>query len=122
MREVIKVKLGGAEHAMRPTFEAYGEIEAQLGALRPLYSQVITGAATLHALSIIVAIGMRQVERSDGRAITEDTVARRIYEQGVWSDEVIFAASEFLAALGWTPEQKKKIEAEAEKQDQTSSA
>lgn len=122
MREVIKIKLGGAEHAMRPTFEAYGDIEAQLGALRPLYTQVITGSASLSALATIVAIGMRQVERSDGRAVEESTVARRIYDQGVWSDEVIIATSEFLAALGWTPEQRKKIEAEAEKQDQTISA
>lgn len=113
MREVVKIRLGASECLMRPTYAAYGEIEARLGALRQVYTQVMTGGATLASLAAIVTIGMKQVDQGDGRQVEEQKVAKLIYEAGPWSDDVLVPIGELLASLGWTPEQKGKIEAEA---------
>lgn len=115
MREVVRIRLGASECLMRPTYAAYGEIEARLGALRQVYTQVLTGTATLSMLACVVTIGMQQVDQGDGRKVEEQKVAKLIYEAGPWSDEVLIPIGEFLAALGWTPDQKKKIEAEADR-------
>lgn len=115
MREISKIRLGAAECLLRPTFAAYGDIEARLGPLRVIYTQVLTGGASLQALAAIVTIGMQQIDQGDGRKVDEQKVAKLIFEAGVWSDDVLIPIGEFLASLGWTPEQKKKIEAEAEK-------
>lgn len=115
MREVVKIRLGASECLMRPTYGAYGDIEARLGPLRQVYANVLTDGATLSALAAIVTIGMKQVDQSEGRELDEQKVAKLIYEAGPWSDEVLVPIGELLASLGWTPEQKGKIEAEAEK-------
>ncbi|REF69649.1 hypothetical protein E3U25_18750 [Paracoccus versutus] len=115
MREIIKIRLGASDCLMRPTFAAYGDIETRLGPLRPLYTQILTGSGTLAALACIVTVGMRQTDQGDGRQVDEQKVAKMIFEAGPWSDDVIIPIGEYLAALGWTPEQKGKIEAEAER-------
>jgi hypothetical protein len=126
MREVVKIKLGGAQFSLRPTFEAYGEIEAQTGKpLRNLYTGVVYGSATLVELSQIVLIGIQQVDGQDvdqrsGAKFQVDTVAQRLWDNGIFSEDVIGPISDYLAALGWTPAQRKKIAAELdEKEAQT---
>lgn len=114
MREIVSIRLGASDCQMRPNFEAYGEIEARLGPLRTLYTQVVTGGATLSALAWVVTCGMRQIDQG-GRQVDEQKVAKMIFEAGPWHDEVIAPIGDFLAALGWTPEQKAKIEAEVER-------
>lgn len=123
MREVVHIKLGGAQYLLRPTFEAYGDIEARLGkALRPIYTAVVTGTATLHEMSQIVHVGLLQVDGQGvddltGQPISVDAIAKRLYEQGAWSEDVIGPLADFLAALGWTPDQRKKIAAEVDRQE-----
>lgn len=110
MREAVRIRLARKEYLLRPTFDAYGEIEARHGPLRTVYTAVVTGTATLAVMASIVGIGARQV---DGQADDwgDDAIAQRLYEAGAWSEEVILPIGEFVAALGWTPEQRKKHEA-----------
>lgn len=125
MREATKISLGGAVKMMRPTFEAYGEIETRTGLpLRSVYTAVVTGSATLETMATVVLVGMSQVDGQTqdartGQGISVEGVAERLYENGVWSDQVIGPIADFLASLGWTPEQRKKIEAELAEQEGT---
>ena len=124
MRELTKITLGGAEKLMRPTFAAYGDIEARIGPLRGVYTSVATGTATLEQMAIIVFVGMSQVDdqRRDERTgadITIEAIAERIYENGPWSEESIEPVVEYLASLGWTPDQRKKIAADLKAMDET---
>lgn len=112
MREVVSIVLGGVEHQLRPTWEAYGEIEARCGPLFQLWQKVGLGGATLQEMAVIVAAGMRAAGSVDGRKIDETSVGRRIYEVGAFSDDVKLPILQFIEALGWTPEQRKKLEAE----------
>lgn len=123
MRELVKITLGGSEHFMRPTWEAYGEIESRCGPLNALWRSIGFGTATLKDLATVVTVGMRAAGSVDGRKIDETAVSRRIYEAGPWSDEVTGPILEFLESLGWTPEQRKKLAADLEKNKaKTSSA
>lgn len=123
MREVVKIELGGAVKLMRPTFAAYGDIEARTGQpLRTVYTSIVTGSATLQTMADVVMVGMEQVEGQEtdprtGVKISAEAIAERLYENGAWSDEVIGPISDFLAALGWTPDQRKKIAAELAEQE-----
>ena len=115
MRELVKITLGGAEHNLRPTWEAYGEIEARCGPLNGLWQSVGYGTATLAQMAAIVTIGLRAAGSLDGRKIDEATVSQRLYEAGPWSNEVRVPITEYLESLGWTPDQRKKLQAEADR-------
>lgn len=117
MREAVQITFGRQVYLLRPTFAAYGDIEARLGSLRTVYTTVASGTATLEAMAFVAYVGMNQVDgqKADpktGIAITEEGVAMGIFENGAWDLEAtIKPLSDFLAALGWTPEQRKKIDA-----------
>jgi len=122
MREVTKIKVGGAEYNLRPTFHAYGDIESSLGKpMRELYHMAGTGMLTLAQTAEIVLIGMRQIEgqtkdRRTGADFTIDGIAQGLWDGGTFSAETINPVVEFIASLSWTPAQRKKIEAEVDKQ------
>jgi hypothetical protein len=103
---------------MRPTFGAYGDIEARIGSLRQAYSNVMTGIATLRDMAIIVTIGLKAHGEDGQREFSEDKTAKLLFDEGAWSDDVIASIADFLAALGWTPEQRKKIAAEVQRQEE----
>jgi len=122
MRGSVKIVLGGKEKSLRPAFDAYDQIEERLGPLRQVYTSVVTGTATLQAMAHVVYVGMSQIDDQlidarTGTNITEEAIAQRLYDAGPWSDDVIGPISDFVAALGWTPDQRKKIAAEVEKQE-----
>lgn len=123
MREVVNLTLGRTQIALRPTFEAYGDIESRVGKpLREIYMAVFSGTAKLNEMAMIVHIGAAQIEgqlvdERTGVSMSPDGIARALYEQGPWDlDAVIQPIADYIASLGWTPEQRKKIEAEADKQ------
>ncbi len=110
MRDLVKITLGAQDYYLRPTFEAYGKIEAVCGNLRDLYATVATGRATLQVLAYVVKVGTD----ANGEALGQDAIGNRLFEQGPWALETaIEPVSAYLAELGWTPEQRKKAQAEA---------
>lgn len=116
MREAVKIALGGTEFSLRPTWSAYGEIESRCGPLNTLWRNLSIGNVTLQHMTVIVAAGIKAAGGSpDGRPVSEDAVSKRLFEQGPWSDEVRVPILEYIEALGWTPEQRKKIQAETER-------
>lgn len=129
MRESTNIVLGGAAYIMRPTFAAYGDIESRLGQkLRQVHTSVFSGLASLDEMAKIVHIGISQedgqlVDQRTGIEITPDGIAEAIYENGAFDLEMtIQPLTAYIASLGWTPEQRKKIEAEAEAREILSSA
>ncbi len=111
MRELVVFTLDGAKIPLRPTFEAYGAIEARFGNMRQVYTTVVTGFASLEVLSGIIKIGSDEA----GETFGEDAIQRRIYANGAFHEDTILPVADFLASLGWTPEQRKKIQADAAK-------
>lgn len=106
MRETVKITLGGAEHRMRPSFEAFAEIEDRLDTTLPqLYRAHMQGALQCAEMGVIVAAGMNA--DTAGSAKAED-VARRLFEIGVMADGVRLPIAQYLLALAWTPEDGKK--------------
>lgn len=64
-------------------------------------------------MAIIVVAGMKA--SSSAGNISEDAAMRALFDEGVWwdmEDGVGLAVLQYLEALGWTPEQRVKIEAE----------
>lgn len=115
MREVVKIDLGGVEYSLRPTWSAYGEIESRCGPLNTLWRNLSMANVSLQEMAIVVATGIKAAGGSpDGRAVSEAAVSKRLFEQGPWSEEVRVPILEYLESLGWTPEQRKKIQAEME--------
>lgn len=111
MRELVTFTLDGVKMSLRPTFEAYGAIEARFGNLRQVYTTVVTGYATLALLAGIIKIGSDEA----GEAFHEDAIQQRLYGNGAFHEDTVLPISDYLAALGWTPEQRKKIAADAAK-------
>ena len=107
MRQPVKIELEGIEHQLLPTFDAYANIEGRCGALRSLYQRVMTGQVTLVEMGIIVAEGMKA---NGVKNVDEKAAQLRLFATGPFSDPVIEALGHFIAALGWTPEQKKKLD------------
>lgn len=120
MRPVIEIRLGGALHSMRPTFKAYGDIEAKLSlTIRELYSKASVGVLSLYEMGEIVSIGMSEFlsEQEGARGVDAEKTRKMLYEQGTWDEALIISITDYLASLGWTPEQRKKITAEIERQE-----
>lgn len=71
-------------------------------------------------MAIVVVAGMRASPSSEGKNITEDAAMRAIFDEGTWwdmEDGVGRAILDYLEALGWTPEQRGKIEAERKRME-----
>lgn len=118
MREVARIRLGGVEHMLRPTWEAYADIEARTNfSIRSLWIRIAKGEATLRELAVIVAAGLKASDES-GRTVSETKAMQLLFEDGPWEDETLAPISEYLELLGWTPEQRKKIMAAVKELEQ----
>lgn len=126
MRDSVEIMLGGAMYSLRPTWGAYAEIEARTGlSLRALWFKFSTGDIKLSEMSAIIVAGMKA--NAGEMNISEQAAMRSIFDAGPWWDHEDGLSSKlisYLEALGWTPEQREKIQAEveAENQAKTSSA
>lgn len=111
MRDTIRIRLGAGHFGMRPTFGALAEIEGVLrSSLSEVYAAHYRMGLTALELGEIVRIGLE----ANGEATTgADACAERLYELGVYSDEVRRPIGAYLLALGWAPEEaRKKLAAE----------
>lgn len=118
MRESVQVNLGGAVYQLLPTWGAYAEIESRTGSsIRALWYKFATGDVKLSEMTTILVAGMKASDPNMN--ISENAAMRSIFEAGPWWDQedgVNVKLIQYLEALGWTPEQREKIEAEEEKQ------
>lgn len=115
MRRTVVISLGGVKISMAPTLRAMEAIESRIAPLRVIYGQVMTGQASLEAMAYIIATGMREHAEYRGEKVSEANCAQMIFDAGPFSEDVITPLADFLAELGWTPEQREKIAAEMEK-------
>ncbi|MEL6316139.1 MAG: hypothetical protein AAFR16_00725 [Pseudomonadota bacterium] len=113
MREAVRFTLpGGRARALllRPSWEAYGEIETAIEASLP---QIYRGHALLQLrlrdTAQIVAIGANA--HTPGSAEVE-SVERRLYELGPAADGPRAEIGRFLLALMYAPEEARKKAAE----------
>lgn len=117
MRESIDILLNGAAYQLRPTWGAYAEIESRTGrSIRELWIAIANGSIKLSEMAAILVAGMKASD--PGMNIGEHKAMQALYESGTWWDQDDGAAikvAEYLESLGWTPEQRKKIQAEIEK-------
>lgn len=118
MREVVEVQLGGAVYSLLPTWGAYAEIESRTGSsIRSLWYRFATGDVKLTEMAVILTAGMKA--QDPGANIGEQAALRAIFEAGPWWDQddgLLRKLIDYLEALGWTPEQRGKIEAELQKE------
>lgn len=116
MREFVEVQLGGATYTLLPTWGAYAEIESRTGhSIRSLWFRFATGDVKLSEMATILVAGMK----ANGTDINvgENKAMEAIFEAGPWWDQADGINSrliEYLEKLGWTPEQREKIQAEVE--------
>lgn len=117
MRDGVDIRLGGVDYSLLPTWQAYSDIEARTGkSLRSLWIALLTSQLELRSMAVIVCAGMRASDAS--RNIGEDAAARAIFDEGTWwdlEDGIGRRILDYLEALGWTPDQRGKIKAEAAK-------
>ena len=115
MREGIAMKLGGTDASLLPTFQAYADIERRLGQpLRQIYTLAATGMLPVMDMATVVTIGANEGMLAGDRPLDLNKTAEVLYSAGIFSDEVLVPVVDYLAALGWTPEQRRKIAAAAE--------
>lgn len=118
MRDVVEVQLGGAVYSLRPTWGAYAEIESRTGtSIRALWYRFATGDVKLAEMATILTAGMKAYDPSAN--IGEQAALRAIFDAGPWWDQqdgIGTRLIEYLEALGWSPEQREKIQAEVEKE------
>jgi len=119
VRAATTITLAGVEQTLRPCFSCYRDIEQRCGmSLREVYTLCFTGQLQISHAAVIVTLGMKAADMADA---DEQKVAQLLYDSGMWDDVLIAQISEFVASLGWTPEQRKKILAEEEKEAATPS-
>lgn len=118
MRDVIEVQLGGMVYSLRPTWGAYAEIESRTStSIRALWYRFATGDVKLAEMATILTAGMKAYDPAAN--IGEQAALRAIFEAGPWWDQADGIGTrliEYLEALGWSPEQREKIQAEVEKE------
>lgn len=84
--------------------------------LRQVYASAASGMLTIAQTAQIIKIGVDASEEfSNGFSL--ENVQKHLFEMGPFSPEVIEPVSNYLASLGWTPEQRKKIAAAIEQQE-----
>ena len=118
MRDTVSIMFGGAVYQLRPTWQAYAEIESRTGkSLRALWISIASGDVKLMELATVVMAGMKAADPNMN--LSESATMRALFDAGVWWDQdegIALKVAEYLEMLGWTPEQREKIKAEIEKQ------
>lgn len=116
MRTITHITLGGAEYPLRPTYAAYRTIEERSGkSLREVYALSFTGQLSIGMSAVVVHSGM--IAARPEEQYREEKIAELLFEEGAFHEDTVLAISEFIANLGWTPAQRKKIEEEAARQE-----
>jgi hypothetical protein len=100
-RGEISVKLDGADHVLRPDFDAILAIDEGLGGITALTRRAIADVSslTLQELAVVITEGIKAHGRSTGSASAHsgvDTVKRMIVKNGI--PTVLPAVAAFLAA------------------------
>lgn len=83
-RGEIKIKLGDAEHVLRPTYKVLAEIEGKLGGLLGLAKKFSDQEFTLTDVTTIIVACMREITPENGN-INEEEVGQAIIKEGMIS-------------------------------------
>lgn len=79
-RGEIEITLGGKQYVLRPTFEAFCEIEAELGdKLLPLVRRFYTGSVGLRDVATVIYHGMKAA----GSKVTLNEVGEMLVDDGI---------------------------------------
>lgn len=108
----VRIKLGGKDHPLRPTFGAMREIEAQCGSsCTTLYGLLARQELHIGEAAKIVYYGLTAV---DAKAATDwEAVGNRLFEERIASPHIRESIAAYLLALLYSPEDaRKKVDGE----------
>lgn len=103
MRDAVKLRLGGKEHSLLPTFGVVDAFEDRHYGLLDHLDRLMNGRATIHARAFLILQGLK----AGAPEVNWDfaTVMERLWEQGYWDESVVMTEGEFIERLLYTPEQ-----------------
>lgn len=112
MRDAVKLKLGGREVSLLPTFAVVDAFEDQFDGLVNHLDQLITGKAKLQVRAFLLLEGLKAANPDVDWKF--DTVKERMFDMGLWHEDLVTKESEFIQRLMFTPEQYAQKKAERE--------
>lgn len=120
MRELVKIKLGGREFSLSPTFEVWDQFEEQteVGLLQHLES-LYKGQALANTRARLVLLGLQAADPEKTWSL--ERVKKAMFESGAWHEDLVAKEAELIQKLLYTPEQfeaKKRESEEAAKRQQ----
>lgn len=121
MRDAITITLGAAEYRLLPTFSVVDTFEDRHGSLMSHFQRLMDLSATLHQRAFLILEAMKAAQRDEGKDTDRfqlSAVKERMFEAGMWSDDLIRVEADLCERLLYTPEQylaKKTQRAEAQK-------
>lgn len=121
MRDTITITLGGAEYRLLPAFSVADAFEDRHGSLMAHLQRLIELSATLSQRGFLILSAMKAAGREEGKDMDNFqlvAVKERMFDAGMWSDDLIRVELDLCERLLYTPEQyqeKKAQRAEAQK-------
>lgn len=103
MREAVKMRLGGKEYSLSPTFAVIDVFEDRYYGLLEHLDRLMNGKATIHARAFLILQGLK----SGAPEVDWDmsAVMERLFDMGYWHEDVVMKEAEFCEKLLYTPEQ-----------------
>ena len=120
MRDAVIVRVGGADYRLLPTFAVVDAFEDRHGSLMAHLQRIVDVSATLTQRGTLLLEAMRAAYKDEGKnpdRLELQAMKQRMFEAGMWSDDLVRAEIDLCERLLYTPEQyleKKAQRARAE--------
>lgn len=79
----IKIKLGEAEHILRPTYAALAEVESELGGIVMLAQKFEAGDLSLRDFTVIIMACLKVNSPNGAEGISEDEIGDAVIKEGM---------------------------------------
>jgi hypothetical protein len=103
MRDRVKMRLGGKEYDLLPSFGVVDRFEDRYYGLLDHLERLMQGKAVIQARAFLILEGLKAADPN--KPWDFETVMERLFEAGYWHEDVVMKEAEFVERLIYTPEQ-----------------
>lgn len=102
MRDRVMITLGGAEHPLLPAFEVLDVFEERVCGILDHLNNLTNGTARLRDRAMLVMLAANAAADGDWKL---DATMQRMFEAGLWHQDLLLREIELVEKLLYTPEQ-----------------